>query len=135
MYLKSELQKHIVTTYDNASATFGSVQLYFNHATQTTDYPFIVFNSVSNTNSQAFSGAEYLTSRIQFSIYGNEDQYSTLIDLSDKLENTFHRKTDINLNNSIRLICSKVMDTKIQFYNDNEKIWNITQDYKFELGN
>lgn len=135
MHLLTETQKYIYSTY-MLTAGLSATPFYFNHAPQGTDYPIVTYNVVSNVPTMAMgsTGNDYAQYRIQFQVFVNEQQYSQGMSILQSLEDTFHRKTNVTLNNDVTLICSKIQGNVISFFNSEEKIWQISEDYSFMVG-
>lgn len=135
MKLISEVEKAIISliTTDN---DFLLIPCYLDHAPQTATYPLIVVKYINAPNSYSMGetgGHDYVTIRLQIDIHGNEDQYATIVDLDDKLEDLLHRTT-LTLANDVTNICTLVSDTRKFFGVNGEKIWTISKDYKVMAG-
>ena len=133
--LQSETLKHIFST-QQASTELSGVNFYQDHAPQDVDYPIITFKVITYAPSMAMgtTGNDYADYTVQFNVYGNDQQYSDLITLLQKIEDTYHRKTNISLNNDVTLICSKIKGGNISYFNQTEKIWQLSEDFVFKVG-
>jgi len=134
MQLLSETIKHIYSTQQVSS--LSAIPFYQDHAPEGVDYPIITFKIITNNPSMAMgtTGNDYAEFTTQFNVYVNEQQYSNGISYLQGIEDLYHRKTDISLNNNVTLICSKVKGGNISFYNQNEKIWQLSEDFTFMVG-
>jgi SpoU rRNA methylase family enzyme len=134
MKTQSELNKWVYTTITSASALSG-IPCYLNHAPLDTNYPVITFNFVSNPITMAMDNHNYMTSRVQINVYGNDQQYSECMDIVENLQNALHRKLNISLNNDITMICSKAIGGAITYFENDDNVWHFTQDYQMMVGN
>jgi hypothetical protein len=133
MYLMEETIKHIVAT-QQVTPSLSGVEMWLNHAPDDIEYPLITFNVVSLVPSMAMDDHDYGDYRVQFTVYGNEQMFTNCMTIMQNIESTYHRKSNINLNNGVNLICSKVNGGNISFFNDQEKIWQISEDFRFMVG-
>jgi len=135
MYLQSELQKYIYTTF-TTTASLSTTPFYLNHAPQDTSYPIVTYNVISNVPSMAMgsTGNDYGTYRIQFQVFVNEPDYSAGMTILNDIESAFHRQSNVTLSNDVTLICAKVQGNVVTFFNDEEKVWQISEDYSFMVG-
>lgn len=135
----SEIMQGITTQYDLSStgmSYLSSVPLYLDHAPQNVDYPIITYKVISSPRSWAMNGStpfKYANARIQFSVYGNENQLEDCMKITDQLESVFDF-IPLTLNNGVTHICTKIMDESVAFYNENEKIWTVVQDMRIRTG-
>lgn len=138
-----ELKKGIVSHYQTSTIyTVDGIKIYQDHVPQSVNYPFIAFYHIASNYSYAMidvaaghpAGYDYLNpARIQFSVYVNDRQYSSMEDLADRLEDLFN-KQKITLANSCTNFGILTVNSRTKFFDQNQKIWGLHQDYSFWVG-
>lgn len=132
---KSVYAKYLTTTMWTSDA----IPFYIDHVPNAKSYPIICFYHISTNNFMAMpntvqpSGFDYIDSRFQFSVYGNDKQYSQIMDITDRLEDTYHRK-NLVYGNNCTFIAMFTIDSTTKFFDEQQKIWTITQDYRILAG-
>ena len=125
----------------NVSSVLYDIPLYFNHAPeQKSDgnrqlYPLIIYNvidSVPNYSMGTTLPNKYTVARIQISVYVNEEELSIGSNILDKVESILAFKTFTTSNNLMAIIPAT---EGINFPDDNQKIYNFTQDFMVYMGN
>jgi len=141
MGIVQETIKGVMATVSNVSSI--TCPCYFDHAPQTlTDgseakYPIIIINAISSPRTYSMLddtnyNHTYARVRIQFRVFGNEDQQQEAMDISDILEDTFKFKIGGSIGNAnIRWIGTYINDQNIKFFEEGEKIWSINTDMIF----
>lgn len=142
MKLLEEVKKGIVAHYATTTlATVDHIPLYQDHIPNAITYPFIVFFHKSSNNKYAMidasthpTGYDYLMPAIfQFSVYANDRQYSQMEDIADRLEDAFN-KVHMTFGAGCTHIGTLVSDDRTKFFEQNQKIWVIHQDYRIWCG-
>ena len=138
MSLINELVKAIVAKY---IASGNTTPFYFNHAPQTEVYPIIIFDVIGTVRNLGMANGshtaiyKYNDVRVQFSVYGNEQQMSEIITVSDQLESIFDLGiANLTLGDDCTHICTNMANQRIGYYNSEEKIYSITTDYIIKVG-
>ena len=137
MSLINELVKAIVTKYTTSGNT---TPFYFNHAPQTEIYPIIIFDIIGTVRNLGMADTthtaiyKYNDVRVQFSVYGNEQQMSEIITVSDQLEGLYDLNGALTLGDDSTHICTHMANQRIGYYNSEEKIYSITTDYIIKVG-
>jgi len=109
------------------------------HVPQSVSYPIIVFYHIASNNTMAMpstiqaNGFDYVDSRFQFSIFSNDRQHVDLEDMADRIEDLYHRQSLI-LGNNCTHIATIVTNSRTKFYDQGQKIWSISQDYRILAG-
>lgn len=120
--------------------TADAVPIYLNYVPNATDYPFVVVSHISSNNNYAMidsthpKGYDYVLPAIfQFTVLGNDRQHSTIENIADQLEDLFH-KTQLTLAASVTNFGTLVTDSRTTFFNQSNKVWQISQNYQFWAG-
>lgn len=133
----NELIKGIVLEWAQAG---NSVDLYHDHAPQGTAYPFMTFNIVSSPRTFAMAATAggtphsySLNTRVQFSVFGNEDQLAEVMAAMAEIEDTFAFQ-ELSLSNGVTSICAHVVDQRVAYFDRDNKVWTATTDMIFRAG-
>jgi hypothetical protein len=138
------LQETILGLMNTVSSNITDTPCYLNHIPQTlvngneSQYPCIIFNVISSPRTYSMKDGSgdnhtYSRVRVQFTVFGNEDQQQEAMDISDELENLFKFKSD-TLDGDVNWICTHISDQNIKFYEEGEKVWSINTDMIFTMG-
>jgi hypothetical protein len=140
MKMIEELKKAIYAKYLTTTLyTVDNVLCYQDHVPSSVNYPCVCFYHISSINKCGMiatghaTGFDYADVRIQFGIYVNDRQYAQAEDIADRIEDTYH-KHSLTLGSSCTNIGTLVTGAGTRFYDENQKIWTIAQDYKFFIG-
>ncbi len=140
MQMIEELKKAIYAKYLTTTLwTTDGYWCYQDHVPQSVAYPIVVFIHVSSVNKYAMptttvtNGFDYVDVRMQFSIYGNDRQNATIEDIADRIEDTYH-KTQLVLGDGCTNIGTLILGARTKFWDQDQKIWGIHQDFKFMCG-
>jgi len=141
MLLIQEIEKALYAKYLLSTLwTVDGINFYLNHAPNSKNYPIICVNYISSNNSMAMinpttkpSGWDYVDSRFQFSIFGNDKQYTQIVDIQNRLENLFHRQS-LTLGNDCTCIAVISLNQGTKFWDERLKIWHISNDFRIIAG-
>lgn len=136
MSIITELIKSIVSTWGDGDIDYP---LYFNHAPQGTAYPLVVFNVVDSPRNFAMKTGNgnihtYSNIRVQFTVFANENQMSEAMLASSAIEDLYKFQNK-ELANGVTQIWAQPANTRIQFYDMGEKVWQVITDMIFKVGN
>jgi hypothetical protein len=119
--------------------TVDVVDFHLDHVPQSVCYPIICCYHIASNNFMSMpstvqvGGYDYVDSRFQFSIYGNDRQHSTLEDLADRLENLYHRQS-LTLGGGCTHIATISINQKTLFFDQALKIWTLRMDFRILAG-
>lgn len=135
MSILQDMIAGIVAKWEDTSP---STSMYFNHAPQDTQYPVITFNVIDSPRTfgmgaSAGSPHQYTRARVSFQVFGNENQVADIMTLADSLETCYSFQT-LTLSGDVMSICCHMGDQRITFFDKEEKVWVITTDMFFRLG-
>ena len=140
MKLLEEISKAIKVKYEaDTLYTVDKIQMYLDHVPQSVSYPIIcVYHEASNNKYAMVTddhpiGYDYVFSDWRFSIYGNDRNYTQMMDICDRLEDLYHKQS-LTLGNNCTHIVTLVKDARTKFYDQNQKIWSIHQKYTIWAG-
>lgn len=139
MKLISEIKKAIWAKYQTSTLyTVDHIDFFLDHTPNATVYPLIVCYHVSSGNfmampTQAHGNFDYVDSRFQFNVYGNEYQHADIEDIADQLEDLYHRST-LTLGNGCTHIVTISLNQNTTFYDEQQKIWGIRLDMRIIAG-
>jgi hypothetical protein len=124
----SEIIKAIANKYIESKKTYS---FYFDHAPINSDgsalaYPVITFKIVDVQNNFSMPNKTYNMARVQFNIYGNENQFSDLVDIMGEIEDLYHLQT-LTVSGYTH-VCTKFLNKRINYYDGGEKIYTVTCD-------
>ena len=136
--IKKGVLAHYLTTTLN---TVDAIPFYQDHVANDTKYPIIVFKHIAsnynyampNVNDSHPNGYNYARSRWRFTIYSNDRQNMNLEDISDRLEDAFHRVL-LTFSNGVTHIGTYIVDSRTDFWDQQQKIWMVHQDYVIFAG-
>lgn len=140
MKLIEQIKKGIYAHYNTTTLwTSDAIPLYQDHVPNSVCYPCVCFYHISSTNEYAMvstshaTGYDYVNCRIQFSIYANDRQNTTAEDIADRLEDAFH-KVQLTFGDDCTHIVTLVQGARTRFWDQQQKIWTISQDYMILAG-
>lgn len=129
-----ELIKGIMDEWDD------SYPMYYNHCPQGVEYPLVVFNIIDSPRTYAMGDSslhtdpfQYTKSRISFTVYGNENQMNNIMTISQNIENIY-KFQKLSFGNGVTGIFSWVADQRIGFFEKGDKVWSVTTDMIFMVG-
>jgi len=139
MQIIEEIKKGIYAHYQTTTLwTVDKIPIYQDHVTRVA-YPFICFYHIASNNSMAMptpskaAGYDYVDSRFQFSLFSNDRTYTVLEDYANRLEDAFHR-VPLTFANDVTHIGTIVINGRTKFWDAQQKIWTINQDYRILAG-
>lgn len=101
-------------------------------------YPFVIYTLVSDPRDYSMKGDgtapnKYISARIQFTVYANEDQDTIASTIVSDLEELYDECTDLDVSgyNFMRMNC---LGGPIDFYDSQEKVYKYIQDYQVQVG-
>jgi len=133
MLIVSEVKKAIRAHYLTTTLwTTNAYPLYEDHVPQSVTYPLITYYHISSNNRYAMTnnltghpkGYDYIWSRWQFSVFANDRQNMLLEDITDRVEDAYH-KTPLILGNNCTHIATLVQNGHTLFYDQQQKIWSV----------
>jgi hypothetical protein len=140
MKLIQEIKKGIWTKYQlDTLWTVDNIALYLDHAPQSVNYPIIKVSHISSNQTMAMLsdtnpvGWDYSDGRWQFSIFGNDRQHSDLEDITDRLEDLYHRKS-LPTGNGVTHIATISYNNNTTFFDEGVKVWGIHLDMRIIVG-
>lgn len=140
MQIIEEIKKGIYAHYKTTTLwTVDAIPIYQDHVPTSVAYPFICYyyiasnNTMSMPDASATTGHDYVDARIQFSLYCNDRQYTALEDYANRLEDAFHR-VPLTFSNDVTHIATIVTNSRTKFYDQQQKVYTINQDYRFLAG-
>jgi hypothetical protein len=140
MKIVEEVKKALYAKYQTSTLwTVDAIPFYMDHAPQSKNYPIICVYYISSGNFMAMpstiqpGGFDYIDSRFQFSVYGNDRQNVQLTDIQDRLEDVFHRQP-LTLGSNCTCIAVISLNQRTQFYDQKNKIYTISNDMRILAG-
>ena len=140
MKLIEEVKKAVYAHYNTTTLnTVDHIAFFQDHAYTGICYPIICFYHISSNSSMAMpttakpTGFDYIDSNFQFSVYSNDRQYSNAEDIMDRLEEAFHR-VPLTLYNDCTHIATICTNARTKFWDENQKIWHISADFRILAG-
>jgi hypothetical protein len=120
--------------------------IYYDHTPQNDEsgnlikYPLITYRLISSKRFWSMRGDvsgsvhNYAPAIIEFQVFGNENQYEDLTEISDAIEELFDHK-ELTMSDGVNFGIYK-LDTNepIPFFRDGEKVWVISSTYRFFIG-
>ena len=140
MKIIEEIKKSVYAKYQTSTLfTVDQVAFYMDHVPQAVSYPCVVFYHIASNNFMAMAnpskteGFDYVDSIFQFSIYSNDRQHVQAEDIADRIEDLYHRQS-LTMSNSVSHIGTIVTNSRTKFWDQSQKIWHISQDYRILAG-
>ena len=140
MKLIQEIKKALWTKYQgNTLFSSDAIPFYLDHVPNSIAYPFIVCYHISSGNYMAMpsvsqvGGFDYVDSRFQLTVFGNDREHVALEDIGDRLEDCFHRQP-LSLGNNCTHIATISLNQKTLFYDQMQKIWSLRMDFRILAG-
>jgi hypothetical protein len=140
MIIIQAIKKGIYTKYQTSTLyTVDNIPFYLDHVPQSVNYPIICVYAISSNNTMAMpttiktEGFDYVSSRFQFSIYGNDKNHVQIEDIANRLEQLYHRQT-LTLGDGVSHIETIALNQGTKFYDQSQKIWTIAIDFRIRAG-
>jgi hypothetical protein len=121
--------------------TADHVALYLDHVPASVTYPIICVYAISSNNFMAMptavktEGFDYIDSRFQFTIYGNDRNHVQMEDIADRLETLYHRQSLIMpIGSNVSHIATISLNQRTMFYDQKIKVWTLNTDYRILAG-
>lgn len=140
MKIIESLKQGIYTKYQTSTLwTADAIPFYMDHVPQSVCYPIICCYYISSGNYMSMgnttqpAGYNYIDSRMQFTIYGNDRQNVQITDIASRLEDVYHRQSMI-LPNGVTFIAGISLNQRTLFFDQNLKIWSLRTDFRFLAG-
>lgn len=140
MNIISEIKKAVLAKYQTTTLyTVDAIPFYMDHVPNSRTFPFICFFHIDANNTMAMpsaaqpGGFDYVDSRFQFSVFANDRQHVQMEDICDRLEDAFHRQALVT-GNGVTHIATITTNSRTKFWDEKQKIWHISQDYRILAG-
>ena len=141
MNLIQEIKMGLYAKYQTTTLwTVDAIPFYLDHVPQSVNYPVICCYHISGNFDMAMpnlatkpEGWDYCNSRFQLSIYGNDKNHVQIEDIAKRLSLAFHR-TSLTLGNNCTHIATILINDRTAFWDANQKIWTVSQDYRIMAG-
>lgn len=141
MKIIEQIKRAIWTKYQTTTLwTVDAIPMYLDHVPQSVAYPIITIDYINSNNTMAMpeltskpEGFDYVDARIQFSVFGNDRQNVQITDIQDRLEDIYHRQ-QLTLGSNCTFIAMISLNQGTKFYDEKQKIWHISNDYRVLAG-